>query len=408
MQQYHKMNKLQIAQINKYNVLRCLIRKGPINRAAIAKLADLSIPTVMSIVDDLFEKDLVRSIGKGESSGGKPPEMLEIVPDRFYYIGVDIGRTAVRVVVNNIMSQHIACQQEPVGDTLPEKKFVDRLSGLILQIYTQLGAGKDRVLGAGIAMPGLIENETGNVLFSPDFEWNDIPLRAWLQKNLPFPVIIENANRALALNESYIPGEDDHSHTTFSVNLGYGIGAGLVMGEDLYTGASGTSGEIGHIAVKKDGPVCKCGNIGCLEAVASGAAIAREGQRIIGEGIPSKIAGLCGNDPGRIDAKLVFQAANLGDKAALEIVNIAAEYIGTGLSMAVNMLDPDRIVLCGGLMKNGPLFFDKIKASLREHQMRQVGRHMTISMETQGEYSTANGACRVLANALWTRRALPI
>jgi DNA-binding MarR family transcriptional regulator len=84
MQQYHKMDKLQIAQINKYNILRCLIRKGPINRAAIAKRTDLSIPTVMSIIDDLFEKGIVRSMGKGESSGGKPPEMLEIVPERFY------------------------------------------------------------------------------------------------------------------------------------------------------------------------------------------------------------------------------------------------------------------------------------------------------------------------------------
>ncbi|MDR3336813.1 MAG: winged helix-turn-helix domain-containing protein, partial [Treponema sp.] len=92
MHHYRKMDKLQIAQTNKYNVLRCLIREGPINRAAIAKLADLSIPTVMSIIDDLLEKKVVHSIGKGESSGGKPPEMLEVVPDRFYYIGVDVGR----------------------------------------------------------------------------------------------------------------------------------------------------------------------------------------------------------------------------------------------------------------------------------------------------------------------------
>jgi predicted NBD/HSP70 family sugar kinase len=408
MQQYHKMDKLQIAQINKYNVLHCLIRKGPINRAAIAKLADLSIPTVMSIIDDLFEKKVVRSIGKGESSGGKPPEMLEIVPDRFYYIGVDIGRTAIRVVVNNIVSRQIACMQEPTGEPLPEKEFVDRLCGLILQIFTRLDVEKERVLGVGVAMPGLIENETGNVLFSPDFEWNDIPLRTWLQSALPFPVIVENANRALALNESYIPGEEDHVHTTFSVNLGYGIGAGLVIGEDLYIGAGGTSGELGHITVEPEGPVCKCGNTGCLEAVASGAAIAMEGQRIMEKGESSKITELCGNDPRTIDAKLVFQAANLGDGAALKIVDTAAEHIGIGLSMAVNVLDPDRVVLCGGLMKNGPLFFDKIKISLQKHQMRQAGRHMKISMGTRGEYSTANGACRVLANTLWWRRALPV
>ncbi|MFP3089858.1 ROK family protein [Treponema sp. TIM-1] len=402
------MDKLQIAQINKYNVFRCLVREGPINRAAIAKLTDLSIPTVMSIVDDLFEKEVVRSIGKGESSGGKPPEMLEIVPERFCYIGVDIGRTTIRVVANNIISQQIACLQEPTGDPFPEKIFAERLCKLVLQIVKQLQAKKECVLGVGVAMPGLIENETGNVIFSPDFGWDNIPLRAWLQGRLPYPIIVENANRALALNESYIPGEEDHTHTTFSVNLGYGIGAGLVIGEDLYTGSSGTSGEIGHITVAKEGPVCKCGNIGCLEAVASGAAIAIEAQRIIREGIPSKIAEFCGGDPDKIDAKLVFRAADTGDETALEIINIAAEYIGIGLSMAINVLDPDRVVLCGGLMKNGPLFFNMIKTSLKKHQMRQVGRRLTISTETKGEYSTANGACRVLANTLWWRRALPI
>jgi predicted NBD/HSP70 family sugar kinase len=408
MQQYHKMDKIQIARINKYNVLRCLLRKGPINRAAIAKRTDLSIPTVMSIIDDLFEKGMVRSMGKGESSGGKPPEMLEIVPERFYYIGVDIGRTAVRLVANNIVSRQIACLQEPTGELFPERDFVDRLCGLVLRIYGQLNTEKDRVLGVGVAMPGLIENETGNVLFSPDFGWNNIPLKSWLQSGLPFPVIVENANRALALNESYVTGEEDHSHTTFSVNLGYGIGAGLVMGEDLYAGASGTSGEIGHITVDRDGPVCQCGNRGCLEAVASGAAIAGQGRKIVEQEIPSKITGLCGGNPGAIDAALIFEAANLSDKAALDIIHTAAEYIGIGLSMAINILDPDRVILCGGLMRNGPIFFEKIKASLQKHQMRQTGRHMVLTVGAKGEYSTANGACRVLANRLWQRRALPI
>jgi predicted NBD/HSP70 family sugar kinase len=405
--QYRKMDKLQIAQINKYNVLRCLIRDGPINRAAIAKRTDLSIPTVMSIIDDLFERNVVRSLGKGESSGGKPPEMLEIVPNRFYYIGLDVGRTTIRLVTNNMAAKQITCLQEPTGDPLPEKQFVGRLRELILRIFSRLGTEQDRILGVGIAMPGLIENETGNVLFSPDFGWNNVPLRTWLQESLPFPVIIENANRALALNESYIPGEEDHTHTVFSVNLGYGIGAGLVIGEDLYTGGSGTSGEIGHITVDRDGPVCKCGNSGCLEALASGEAIAREAQRTAAAG-SSKIAELCGGDVTKIDAKLVFQAANLGDERALKIVDTAAEYIGIGLSMAINVLDPDRVVLCGGLMKNGPLFFDQIKASIQKHQMRQAGRHMVMSAGAKGEYSTANGACRVLANTLWWRRALPI
>ncbi|MDR1252246.1 MAG: ROK family transcriptional regulator [Treponema sp.] len=403
------MDKLQIAQINKYNVLRCLIRKGPINRAAIAKLTDLSIPTVMSIVDDLFEKNVVRSIGKGISSGGKPPEMLEIVPDRFYYIGVDVGRTAIRVVVNNVVYEQVSSFQEATGNILPAKDLVDRICSYIITIIDQSAIESRSILGVGVAMPGLIENDTGRVLFSPDFSWEDIPLKTWLQNSLQYLILVENSNRALALNESYLPGEVESSRTTFSINLGYGIGAGLVMGDQIFTGSNGTSGEIGHITVIRDGPLCACGNRGCLEAVASGMAIATQAKKEAEQNKKTKILELCEGDLSRIDAKLVFEAVEQGDKAALTIIDTAAEYIGIGIAMAVNVLDPDRIILCGGLMKSGPYFFEKINASIQKHKMWKAGdRHLVISTGTKGEFSTANGACRVLANSLWWQRALPI
>jgi predicted NBD/HSP70 family sugar kinase len=275
-------------------------------------------------------------------------------------------------------------------------------------MFKRLRVKKEQILGVCIAMPGLIELETGNVLFSPDFGWENIPLRTWLQDALPFPVIIENANRAFALNESHFLSGEDANHTTFSVNLAHGIGAGLVLGDELYTGASGTSGEIGHITVDHDGPVCQCGNRGCLEAVASGSAIARDAQKAVREGRSPVLASLCGGNPEIIEAKLVFQAAEQGDTASLQIIDKAAEYIGVGISMAINVFDPDRIVLCGGLMKNGPAFFEKIKNSIETHKMRQAGRRVVISTGTKDEYSTANGACRVLANTLWQQRALPI
>jgi predicted NBD/HSP70 family sugar kinase len=408
MQRYRKMDKFQIARTNKYNVIRCLIREGPINRVAIAKRTDLSVPTIMSIIDELFGKKILRSIGKGESSRGKPPEMLEIIPDRFFYIGVDIGRSAIRIVANNARLEQIACLREPTGDPFPEKAFVDRLCKLIMKIVKQLNTQKEQILGVGIAMPGLIENETGNVLVSPDFGWNDIPLKTWLQEGLPFRVLVDNSNRALALNESYVSGETDHSHTTFVVNLAYGIGGALVIGEEPYNGASGTSGEIGHSTIVPDGPVCKCGNTGCLEAVASGEAIARLGREAVQTSKKTKIAELCNGDVSAIDAALVFKAAEMGDAAALHIVDKAAEYIGIMLSTTINILDPDRLVICGGLMNNGVWFFEKIKASIEKTKMKRAAREVVISMGTRGEYSTANGACKILSNILWWQRALPI
>ncbi|MDR0641886.1 MAG: ROK family protein [Treponema sp.] len=402
-----KLYQAQIAQTNKYNVFRCLVREGPINRAAIARRVDISIPTVMAIVDDFFEKKVIRSVGKGEFGVGKQPEILAINTDQFFYAGVDIGRSTLRVVVNNLAGGEIASMKEPTGDPFPEKEFISHVKKLMLRFIKKLKIELNQVLGAGFAMPGLIEGGTGKVIMAPDFGWKGTPLQDWLQEGIPCPVLVKNSTQALAVNESSALWTDE-IHTTLCVNLGYGIGAAIITGENLYEGTGGISGELGHCVVDRDGPLCKCGNTGCLEAVASGEAIARQAQTIIAHHARSKIAELCGGDAAGIDAKMVFEAAEAGDSLALKIVNSAAENIGIGISMAVNILDPDRVLLCGGLMRNGPAFLDRIKASMEEHLAAKTGRSLVLQAGTRDEYSTARGASRVLMNTLWARRTLPI
>jgi predicted NBD/HSP70 family sugar kinase len=360
----------------------------------------------MAITGELIEKGFIRSIGKGESSAGKPPEMLEVIPAAFYIIGVDLGRTAIRIVVNDALSHQAFCHKEVMGDPFPADEFIARLKKLMFRIIKSFQKEGAKILGAGIAMPGLIESGTGMVINSPDFGWSDVPLRAALAKDLPFPVMIRNSNHALALNEN---GEDgDGYKSTFCINLGYGIGAALVIGDELYSGAGGASGELGHSVVEKDGPLCKCGNSGCLEAMASGEAIARQAQAVVAHHSKSKMAELCGGDPAKLEARMVFEAAAAGDESAEKILNVAADYIGIGLSTAVNVLDPDRVILCGGLVKNGPAFFDRIKARMDQHVMPRPGRRLNVMLGTKGEYSAAQGACKALINSFWAERALPI
>ena len=414
MQSYTKVDKNKIAQINKYNVFNCISRKGPINRAAVAKWTHLTLPTVMAITGELLEKGAVISIGKRESNGangqaqnaGKPPEMLEVNPDFFYTIGVDLGRTAVRIVINDAASRQKLCYKEATGEPFPEDDFISRLIKLILNLIKSQGIKKNRILGVGIAMPGLIENGTGRVIISPDFGWKDIPLQSRLKNGLPFPVLVKNSNHALALNESAFDG--DKYRASFCVNLAYGIGAALIIGDELYVGAGGADGEIGHSVIEKNGPLCKCGNSGCLEAVASGEAIARQAASIVAHHGGSKIADLCNGDISKIEAGMVFQAAADGDEGSLKIISAAADYIGMGISTAVNILDPDRVILCGGLMKNGPFFIKKIRSCMEEHVMRHSSRKLEVTLGMGGEYSTAQGACHILLNTYWAEQNLPI
>jgi predicted NBD/HSP70 family sugar kinase len=412
MRSYIKVDKLKIAQINKYNVLNYIGRKEPINRAALVKWTQLSLPTIMAITGELLEKGAIRSIGKGEiarnpaHNAGKPPEMLEVNPDFFYIVGVDLGRTTVRIVINDAVSRQKFCYEEVMGDPFPVDDFISRLNKLILNLIKSQGIKRNRILGAGVAMPGLIENVTGRVIISPDFGWMDVPLQSQMEKALPFPILVKNSNHALALHESSFEG--DNYRASFCVNLGYGIGAALVIGDELYAGARGADGEVGHSVIEKGGPLCKCGNSGCLESMASGEAIARQAATIAAHHGKTKITELCDGDISKIDARMVFQAAEGGDEGARKIISAAADYIGMGISTAVNILDPDRVILCGGLMKNGPYFFEKIRSCIGEHVMHHSDRKLEVTVGRGGEFSTAQGACQILLHTYWTEQRLPI
>jgi predicted NBD/HSP70 family sugar kinase len=402
-----KLDQFQITQTNRYNIFRCLIRKGLINRAAIASELGLSIPTVMAIADDLLKKQIIRTVGKAEPGVGKRPEILAIEPKCFFYIGVDIGRGTIRIVVNNAVGDEVSSINRQTGDTIPEKEFIDQVKKLMLQFVKKLRIDPGQILGAGIAMPALIERGSGKVILAPDFGWKGIPLQDWLQKGVPWPVLVKNSSQALAVHESFLLGPDE-IHTTLCVNLGYGIGAAIITGEEVYDGGSGISGELGHCVVDRDGPLCKCGNIGCLEAVSSGEAIARQAKTIVSHHTPTKMAALCDGDASKIDAKMVFAAAEAGDTPAFKIVSTAGMFIGMVISMAINIIDPDRVILYGGLMRNGPSFLKLINASLEDHLVAKTSRNLIVTAGSNDEYSTAKGAARVLMNTLWAQRALPI
>lgn len=223
-------DRYRAAPTNKSNVMRTIILEGPISRAALAKRVGLSLPSVMTITENLINRGLVRAVGKGKSSGGKPPELLSVVPESEYYMGVDIGRGTIRLVLMNLAQKVVYGTMVETGEVQPVEAFVDRLCERIQSSLLESGVALDRLAGVGVAMPGLIERDTGHILFSPDFGWSDIPLQSWLQSRLSYPVLVENANRALALAESGWRGDGGESgtHTVLCVNIGHGIGAALM------------------------------------------------------------------------------------------------------------------------------------------------------------------------------------
>lgn len=389
-------NKQKMAQLNKSRVLDLIRTSSPINRAEIAKLTELSIPTVMRMTEEMENAGLIRSLGRGESTGGKPPEMLEFVPDAYYVIGTDIGRKRVKSV---IMDMNAAILYEESMDTLGTEAaygFLDRVAGMISQLIEKSRIPKNRFLGLGIGMPGLLDLEKGTVVFSPNFGWKDVNLVVRFEERLHMPVLLENANRALALGEKWF-GISKAYKEVLTVNLGFGIGAAIIEDNHLIRGSFGNNGEFGHMVLKKDGPLCSCGNYGCLESLSSGYAISKKAkEEIIIHKRESSIPSYVGGDFEKIEAVHVFEAARNGDKLAEDILDEAITYLGIGLANCSNLLDPDMIVLSGGLTKASDYFMKSLVAVFKDYCMKTTEEHVKIRIGSLKEDGTAIGAATLV------------
>lgn len=184
------------------------------------------------------------------------------------------------------------------------------------------------------------------------------------------------------------------------MNLGYGIGAGIIENGEIIQGSSGSNGEFGHIILDKNGPICSCGNRGCLEAISSGYAIANQIKYMVEQGTSSIVTEMCCGDLSRIDAKLVFKAAFLDDELCKKVINNAVEYIGIGIAALINLFDPEQIILSGGITKSSETFKENLEIIIQNNQMRFAGRKVQIKYGKLGDNASAIGAATLLIKQL--------
>lgn len=364
-----------LADYNKGRVFELIAQQGPINRARIAKQLSLSIPTIMKIVEEFIQEGIVRVIGKAESTGGKRPELYEIVKDAYYCIGVDLGRFRLKIIVSNLQGEILLRKAINISHISDDQEILMMIEENINEIIENPRFEKEKIMGIGIGVPGLVEPQTGKILYSPDFGWRNIDFVTPLKEKFEIWIAIDNSNRAEALGEKWL-GVGRNANNIFCVNIGHGIGAAILKGDEIYRGSNGAGGEFGHIILEKDGPLCDCGNRGCLEALSSGNAIAKKMKKK--------------------EAKEVFDLARTGNAEAKAVIDNAAEYLGIGIASAINLLDPDMVILSGGVVQSYDLLEEKIQQTVKERVMKYKGREIKIRAGILGEDATAIGATVLL------------
>jgi glucokinase len=303
-----------------------------------------------------------------------------------YVVGVDVGGT--NVVVGTVPEDGrnlYGKMTEPTDINGGPDAVVNQITKLVLASLASARKelGNDiEIIGVGIGSPGPLDTESGTVLMTPNLGWTNMPLRDRVSKAVGLPATLDNDANCAVLGEWW-RGAAQGGEVVLGLTIGTGIGGGIVLDGEIFHGASGVAGEIGHATIDQTGRRCNCGNYGCLEAYASGPAIARRTLEGLEAGAPSKLPEYVGGDLARITARTVSEAARDGDTFCLDVIRETAHFLGGAIANLVNIFNPDTVVICGGVTLAGDHLFEPLYNQVRRRA-----------------FAPAVEACRIVAGTL--------
>ena len=352
-------------------VIRALGSKGKTYRTEVSNIIGWSKAKTSKIVLDLIGKGYLIETGEGVSLGGRKPLMLGINNQIGFLVGLDIGATSVDLALADISGKIYQRHSIPADVREAPEEFLNTCSKLILEMVSKQGGYSDQVLGIGVGVPGPVDFARG-VLVAPPlmFEWENFPIRDYLQCTFTGAyVVVDNDVNIMALGEKNA-GDGIGIDNFIFVKIGTGIGAGIVSNGKIHRGSTGCAGDIGHISVDKQGPVCRCGNVGCLEAVAAGPAILERAMQAARSGSSQLLLQIMDANGGTLRSEDVNTACRSGDMAALEIIRSSGRVIGNTLAGLVNFFNPSHIFIGGGVTNFG----NQLLVSIR--QEISAARHL--------------------------------
>jgi predicted NBD/HSP70 family sugar kinase len=371
-----------LRELNSRRVIDVLRERGTASRAEIARATGLSRSTVSSIVGDLLEDDLIEEGAEGTGvahgdQGGRPPVLLSLRSSAGLALGVDFGHTHLRVALSDLSHEVVAESLQELDVDHSAEEGLDAAERLVAQVLKEGNGDRDRVLGVGMGLPGPI-NQTARTVGSTAIlpGWVGVDAAAELSRRLELPVQVENDANLGALAEFVWGSGQGHSELVY-IKLSSGVGAGLLLGGRLYQGAGGTAGEIGHTVVQEGGAICRCGNRGCLETVASARAIAGMLSESRGE---------------EVSAKRLLELSANGDSAAARLIEEAGREIGIAVANLCNLINPDRVIVGGDLSGAGEQITEPILESIRRFAIRSAADQVTVVPGVLGERAELLGA----------------
>lgn len=369
-----------IKKMNKTLVLDTIRQRQPLSRADIAATLGLNKATVSSLVSELIESQLVTEIGPGESSGGRKPTLLLFNRGAGYAIGIDIRVNDLFALLVDLEGNVIRERTVPLEDSSPDHA-IDQIRKMIHWLSKKAPESPYGIVGIGIGVPGLVD-EKSRIVSAPNLGWNNVAVQNLLISEFGENIHIDNEANAGAIGEKLYGAGRDAANLIY-ISIGVGIGSGMIVGGELYRGISNFSGEVGHMTVSENGPLCRCGNRGCWETLASEKALLdRAAQRWKDSSAASDEEGL----------DRLLNLARAGDPDALSLLEETGKHLGVGLANLVNILNPELIVIGNRLSMAGDLLQEPMLHTLESRSLSYHMKKTQVAFAELGIRSTALGA----------------
>jgi predicted NBD/HSP70 family sugar kinase len=378
-------------------VLRALYEHSPISRAEVARMSGLTRTTVGEVVGELIADGMAREVGRGPSTGGKAPILLELVEGARHVVGLDLGEFVFRGALVDLRGQVVQTAERKVEGLDGEQALA-----VVHELVDELAHGRaDTLLGIGVGTPGIVDAETGTIRWAVNLDWQDLPLGEILRERYDVPVQVANDSRAAALAIQLFSERaagDRRSSNLVAIKVGRGIGAGVVLGGELFHGDGFGAGEIGHTVVDVDGAECRCGRFGCLETVASSRAILRRATELAQEQ-PRSMLGARLAARGELRLQDVAASLNSGDENTRRIVVSAGRYLGQVVAGLIGVLDVERIVLHGSVAALGEPWLEAVRDEAGRRSLGLLAKDVSIELAAPIGDLVVMGASALLLTA---------
>jgi glucokinase-like ROK family protein len=392
-----------VREINLSLIMQHFLEHTSLSRATLAEVTGLNKSTVSSLVQELIEMQFVHEIGLSSSGVGRPSVMLELNPQAGYFVSCELGVDFISVICTNFVADVVWRHREHIRHEMGQQAIMDRVLALLRQAAdagARLCAGAGGLLGIAVGAPGLIDEETGTLLFAPNLQWENVPLCDIISEAFPGTAIFVDNEANLAALGEYLFGAAKGYREVLFISAGVGLGGALVQNGQLARGTTGFAGEFGHMTMDPDGEACNCGNRGCWETQVSQLTLFRRIRRDIEQGQDSDLGTLSDQDLDQLSVPLVVEAARGGDGVALRALEHLGRHLGIGIASLVNALNPDLVVFGGILSLASDFVLPSAMEELKRRGLRWNAQATRIIVAQHGFDACVMGGVALIYQAI--------